>query len=315
MAKDLQVIGLGMCTLDVLMRLKDMPTWEYGTQINEFRLDGGGPVGTAIVAAAKLGARAGFIGTAGTDLSAEIKLRSMIENGVDLSHLVRREGQDDQIIMVFVHSETGERMFSGVSGMYRKPLTIEELDYEYITSAEYLHLDGFHPEAALQAAKWMHSAGKKVVLDGHKTSGSIGSFTRELIRYVDILISGSGFAKALTGISDIYEAGKAVLEFGPQIFVQTEGENGSYTITKNEYFHTPAFNVKVVDTTGAGDVFHGAYIVGLLHGWNVRQIARFSSAVSAIKCTKLGGRSGIPCYDEVISFLKEHGFDKPFFSP
>ena len=140
MANDLQVVGLGLATLDVLLRLKDMPTWERGTRIEGFRLEGGGLVGTAMVASAKLGARVGFIGTAGTDESAEIKLSSMVEVGIDLSHMVRRPGPDDQVMVVHVHAETGERMFSGVRSGERIPVSVEELDQEYITSAEYLHL-------------------------------------------------------------------------------------------------------------------------------------------------------------------------------
>jgi sulfofructose kinase len=307
MSTDLQVIGLGMCTLDVLLRLKDMPSWEHGTRISEFRIDGGGPVGTAMVTSARLGAKVGFIGTAGNDESAEIKLRTMVEAGIDLSHLARRPYPDDQVIIVHVHSDTGERVFSGVGNLQREPLSIDELDKDYITSAEYLHLDGFHFESALQSAKWMREAGKKVVLDGHKTSGSVGKHLCDLIEYVDVLISGSGFAKALTGISDINEAGKKILDLGPSIFVQTEGEDGSWTITADECFRTPAFKVDVIDTTGAGDVFHGAYIVGLLKGWNLEQIALFSTAVSAIECTKLGGRIGIPNFDEVMSFLNNRG--------
>lgn len=309
MSTELDVVGLGMCTLDVLLRLKDMPSWQHGTRIDEFRIDGGGPVGTAMVAAAKLGAKVGFIGTAGNDESAEIKLRSMIDVGIDLSRLVRRPYPDDQVIIVHVHSETGERVFSGVGNIQRQPLRIDELDKDYITSAKYLHLDGFHYESALQSAKWMREAGKKVVLDGHKTSGSVGQHIKNLLEYVDVLISGSGFAKGLTGISDIREAGKKVLDFGPSVFVQTEGEEGSWTFTANETFHTPAFKVDVVDTTGAGDVFHGAYIVGLLKGWDLQGIALFSSAVSAIECTKLGGRVGIPTYDEVMAFLNERGIN------
>ena len=91
--------------------------------------------------------------------------------------------------------------------------------------------------------------------------------------------------------------------------MQTEGEGGSYTLTAEERFHTPAFDVEVIDTTGAGDVFHGAYIVGLLHGWDLRRVALFSTAVAAIKCTKLGGRAGIPCYDEVLAFLRERNVE------
>jgi len=309
MENGLQVVGLGMATLDVLMRLKDMPTWERGTRVNGFRLEGGGPVGTAMVAAARLGARVGFVGTAGTDEAAEIKLRSMVETGIDLSHLVRHTGPDDQIIIVYVHAETGERKFSGVQSTNRQSLSVDELDREYITSAKYLHLEGFHGEAALQAAKWMREAGKTVVLDGGTTTGRVGEHHRKLIEYVDVLITGSGFARGLTEIEDIWEAGEAVLEMGPRIFVETVGEGGSYTITAEEHFHTPAFEVDVVDTTGAGDVFHGAYIVGLLRGWNLRQIALFSTAVSAIKCTKLGGRAGIPCFKDVMTFLRERGIE------
>lgn len=306
---DLQIVGLGLATLDVLMRLTEMPTWEHGTRLSGFRFDGGGLVGTAMVAAAKLGARVAYIGTAGTDEAANLKLKSMVECGVDLSHLVRRDGPEDQIVVVHVHAETGERVFAGMEAWRRQPLRAEELDRDYITSAPYLHIDGFHNEAALRAAKWMREAGKTVVMDGSKTDRPVREHQRALVPYVDVLITGAGFAKGLTGIEDIWKAGEAILEMGPRIFVETVGDEGSYTITADEQFHTPAFQVDVVDTTGAGDVFHGAYIVGLLQRWTPRQIAQFSTAVSAIKCTTLGGRAGIPSFEETLSFLKEHAIE------
>ncbi len=306
---DLQVVGLGLATLDVLLRLKEMPTWEHGTWLSSFAFDGGGPVGTAMVAAARLGAKVGFVGTAGHDEAAELKLRSMVEAGIDLSRLVTRSEPEDQIVFVFVHAETGERVFAGMGSQRQSMLRVEELDRDYITSADYLHLDGFHPEAALQAAQWMHQAGQTVVLDAIKTNGPVPPHLRALIEYVDVLICGSGFAPSLTGISDIWEAGRATLDLGPRIVVQTEGKQGSCTVTAEERFHTPAFDVHVIDTTGAGDVFHGAYIVGLLRGWDLESIALFASAVSAIKCTKLGGRAGIPRYDDVLAFLRERGIE------
>ena len=171
MEKAPQVVGLGMATLDVLLRLEDMPTWDRGTRLSDFRFDGGGPVGTAIVAAAKLGALAGFIGTAGDDAAAELKLRSFVSAGVDLSRIVRREAPEDQIVIVYVHEGSGERVFSGMSRPTNTRLLPEDLDRAYITSADYLHLDGWHAEAALQAAKWMQEAGKTVVMDGSKTTG------------------------------------------------------------------------------------------------------------------------------------------------
>jgi sugar/nucleoside kinase (ribokinase family) len=306
----MQVVGLGLATLDVLIRLKDMPTWVERNQVSGFRFDGGGLVGAAMVAAARLGARAGFIGTTGSDESAELKLRSFVESGVDLSRLVRRDGPEDQVMLVYVHEETGERVFAGVRSGNRQPIRPKELDKAYIASADYLHIDDLlHHEATLQAVRWMQEAGKTVVMDGSRTNGPIRDGHRELIPYVDVLITGEGFARALTGIDDIWQAGQAVLDLGPRIFVETVGEQGSYSITRDEQFHTPAFEVNVVDTTGAGDVFHGAYIVAMMHGWTPRQCALFSTAVSAIKCTKLGGRAGIPTFEQTMTFLRSAGIN------
>jgi len=312
MEKRPQVVGLGMATLDVLLRLKEMPTWDRGTRLSDFGLDGGGPVGTAMVAAAKLGAIAGFIGTVGGDAAAELRMRSFVTAGVDLSRTVRRETPEDQIVIVHVQESSGERVFSGVSRPTDAKLLPRELDRAYITSADYLHLDGWHAEAALQAAKWMQEAGKTVVLDGSKTSGPVRGSRRELIAHVDVLISGSGFVQGVTGLDDRWAALEAVLELGPRIVVQTEGELGSYTVSRDlhfgaDRFHVPAFPCDVLDTTGAGDVFHGAFIVGMIHDWPLRDIVRFATAVSAIKCTRMGGRAGIPDFDEVMAFLAERG--------
>jgi ribokinase len=293
----------------MLVRLERMPTWEGSAGFDGFRFDGGGPVGTAMVAAARLGARAGYVGTAGTDQAAELKLSSFVEAGVDLSQLVRRPGPEDQVILVFVHSETGERVFCGNRRLRAQPLTAAELDRDYITSAPYLHLDSTHAEAARVAAEWMHEASGTVVLDAGKTNGPLSERVMRLLPHVDVLIGGTGVARALTGLPRVEDAAGQLLEMGIAHYVETLADRGSYTITPEGCFHTPAFHVDVVDTTGAGDVFHGAYIVGMLQGWTLREIAQFSSAVSALKCTKLGGRAGIPTMDETLAFLREQGVE------
>ena len=302
-----EIVGLGLATVDVLIRLEDMPTWERGGSFRAVKIEGGGLVGTAMCAAARLGARAAYVGTAGGDAFGDMKWRSLEEYGVDLTHAVRRDSPEEHIVVVYVNERDGERVFAGGGKWRRDVLTVDEIDRDFISSARLLHLDGFQHEAALQAARWMREAGGKVVFDGSKTKGPIGDGTRALLEHVDVLISGSGFVEALTGHAKIADAGPAALDTGLEVVVQTEGEEGCHTFTRDGAFHTAAFDLDVVDTTGAGDVFHGAYLVGMLRGWHLETIARFSSAVAAIVCTQLGGRSGIPTFDETVTFLEDRG--------
>lgn len=303
----IRVVGLGMATLDILVRLNRMPTWDEGGHFSAIAIDGGGPVATAIAAVARLGVPAGFIGTYGSDRLGEIKLRTLTECGIDVSRTVRRPTPENEIVLVHVHEQTGERVFTGSSTFQEYQLTPDELDRDYILAADVLHLDGYHADAALEAARRMRAAGKRVVLDGSATRRPIPPKMAALVSLADVLICGAGFGAMLTGRSDPWEIGRAILDLGPAVVVQTEGRAGSYTVTRGEEFHTSAFEVDVVDTTGAGDVFHGAYIVGMLRGWDVRRIVQFATAVSALKCTGLGGRRPIPCFEQVIAFLRERG--------
>ncbi len=309
MIPPIQIAGLGMACLDILVRAVDLPTWECGTRLQALGIDGGGPVATALVAAQKLGAQTGFIGTCGNDRMGHIKLETLREHGIDVSQVKVRPTPEDQAVLVCIHGETGERIFSGAGHAATQPLHPGELDQAYLTTADFLHLDGFHAEAALQAARWMHAAGKRIMLDGSTTRGPVSASMVNLVRESDILICGSGFGPALTGRSDLWEAGQAMLDLGPQIVVQTEGKEGSYTVTRQERFHFPAYTVKVLDTTGAGDVFHGAYLIGLLRNWDLHTITAFSTAVSALKCAQLGGRQGIPTFEQVQKFLDNNGIN------
>jgi sugar/nucleoside kinase (ribokinase family) len=306
MPPSIQVVGLGLATLDVFVRLKEMPTWGRFGVFDDFRIEGGGMAATAMVAAARLGLRAGFVGIAGSGYAGRLLLESIADRGVDVRGVRQRPAPESRVVMVYV-DEAGERHFSSLRSWGDDWLRPDELDREYFTSADFLHVDGFHFGAAVEAARWMHEAGKKVVYDAAKTICQTEINAPELLKHVDYLICGSGFAPALTGERDRGRAGRAALAMGPGVVVMTEGAEGSTTVTPREEFHTPAFAVTAVDTTGAGDVFHGAYIVGLAHGWPLRDVATFASAAAAIKCTKLGGRAGIPTFDEVMAFLGERG--------
>jgi sugar/nucleoside kinase (ribokinase family) len=302
----IQIVGLGLACLDILVRAKHLPTWDSGTRLNRIAVEGGGPVATGLVAAQRLGISTGFIGTYGSDRLGEIKRQTLVEEGVDVRKMIRRSNPENQVVLVVVNEETGERLFSGVE-IASKDIQPSELDDTYLLQADYLHLDGSHNDAAHLAAQKMKEAGKKVLLDGSATKGPISPGMRNLVSRADFLICGTGFGPALTGENDIREAGKAMLSMGPEIVIQTEGHEGSYTTTANHQFHIPAFDVTVVDTTGAGDVFHGAFLVGHLKGWDLRSIVLFCTAVAGIKCTQLSGRRGIPTFGEAIGFLSQRG--------
>ena len=129
----------------------------------------------------------------------------------------------------------------------------------------------------------------------------------ELFRLTDILIVAERYGREITGREDVAEILEELTRLGPPCVGVTSGERGSALRYHGEIIHVPAFPVKVVDTTGAGDVFHGAFLYGVLRGWEARHILLFANAVSALKCTRLGGRTGIPRVKEVLDFLHARG--------
>ena len=305
MAKKIDIVGLGMNVLDMLIRLPAMPTWEHTGTPSNVLVDGGGLVATALVTAQKFGLSTAFIGTSGNDQMGDIKHQLLAKYGVNLGHTYVMPYPENQICIVYIDENSGERYFSARADFWDHYLDTAQLDHDFITQADYLHIDGYHAEAAEQAAQWMHAAGKQVMFDAGRTSEKkLDDANFRLVNSTDILISGSGYLRALTGIEDIFEAGRKALQMGPRIVVQTEGSAGSYTITAEEEFHHPAFDVDVVDTTGAGDVFHGAYLYGLCQGWNLHHITRFATAASALECRAVGGRIAIPTLQEVEAFLE-----------
>lgn len=298
------VVGIGMNVLDILIRTVKLPTWECTIEPSAVQIDGGGLAATALTAAQKFGLRTAFIGTHGNDQNGRIKHDLLARHGVDLSHEIEIPFSENQICVVFVNENSGERHFQAKADFWDHYIDPGILDEAFICSADILHMDGYHFDAAVQAAKWMHALGKPVMFDAGRTSEKkLSGENIELVRHTDYLISGSGFLQALTGVEDVVEAGRKALTLGPRVVVQTEGEQGSFTVTQDDCFHIPAIPVPVVDTTGAGDVFHGAYLYGLCRGWNLRRITRFASAAAALECTALGGRMAIPALEAVLDLL------------
>lgn len=293
------VIGVGYSAVDYFGIVEDYPPpADVKMPMAQFTKQGGGPVATALVALARLGARTAFVGKMGDDEFGNFMKTELKKENVDISQVVTEPGASSQFAFIIVDNATGKRTIlwsqSDVS-----PLRESEIHRDFITSAKILHLDGLQMEAALVSARWCKESGVTVVLDGDTIRPGI----QELLTLTDVLITSHAFAVQFTGENDINKAIQKMRLLGPKIVGVTLGTEGSVISWEDNIIRKPAFKVKAVDTTGAGDVFHGAFIYGLLKDWTIEKTAEFASAVAAMKCQKLGGRSGIPSLDEVLTFL------------
>ena len=124
---------------------------------------------------------------------------------------------------------------------------------------------------------------------------------------VDVLIPSEEFAKKITGCDRAEDAARVLEErYHPQVLVITQGSEGGFLWESGKAVRYPVFPVKAIDSNGAGDTFHGAFVAARLKGMSVYDACRFASATSALKCTRFGAQAGIPGYEEVLEFMKSH---------
>jgi sulfofructose kinase len=294
----LDIIGVGYACVDYLVKIPRLPGWEDRVVQSDFGRQGGGPVGTAIYAAARLGSRVGLVDQIGDDDFGAFIRNDFAAAGVDLGHLRVAPGAVSPFTVVLVSAETGQRSFL-INRGGAASLTEPELDPDYFAGAAFVHLDGIQPAAALGAARLARRLGVEVSLDGSDVIGDISPIMRELVPLTDVLIAARSFAEKLTGESDPARMARAMLDHGPRLAVVTLAEEGSVLAAGDEIIRQPGFRVSVVDTTGAGDVYHGAFLHGLVQGWPLARVQEHACLVAALKCTRLGGRAAIPTPAEV----------------
>jgi ribokinase len=297
----LDVAGLGYCSYDYLAVVPGRPDFDTDTlTLADFATDGGGPVSTALVALARLGARTAYLGVLGDDAHGQALGAMFAVEGVDCARLRWAAGYRSQVCVILVEQRTGRR-----SILCHRPncpsLDLDDADLALIASARALHLDGHHMYAAVQAARFARSRGVLVCLDANRPREGLG----QLLPHVDLLIASGAFASAFTGLKVASEAAEILRRIGPRTVVVTQSEKGCIWTSEEGTGSSPGFPVKAVDTTGAGDAFHGAFLFGHLRGWPLAQSAEFANAVAAINCTRLGGRSGLPTLSQAIQFLRE----------
>ncbi len=292
------VVGMGLNSVDFLTLVPEFPAPNSKMRMLQFSKQGGGQVATAMVALSRWGVKTKYIGKVGADELGQFSLQSILQEGVDASSVTIEPDTTNQFATILVDGSNGDRTILWNRDdrlMYREG----ELQKEEVCCGRLLHLDGHDIGAAIQCAKWAKEEGIPTVVDLDKAE----PLTSELMKEIDFLVTSSRFPALFTGISD---PKRAFLELQKQtqgFLCTTLGHSGAMAWVNGEIFYAGGFNVKTLDTTGAGDVFHAGFIYGLLQNWEVEKILKFANAVAALKCLDLGGRKGIPTLEKIQPFM------------
>ena len=299
--KEIDVLGIGVSTMDQFHIVEHFTDKEEVQQAKYSKLEGGGPVATALVTLARLGAKTIMLDCIGNDWVGNQIISELRNEKVITDYLIVKNGFTSSLTSIIVRENDGARtiIFSpGNSG----DLGETDVSDELITKAKYIHMNGRHLSACMKACKIAKECNTKISFDGgsHRFRNDL----RKIIPYTNVCIVAKDFSEKYTGKTDKNEAANQLLLEGPEIVVITDGKNGSWLYTNDiNEFHQPAFEMQnVVDTTGCGDSFHGAFLFGLINNYDLYYTIRTASIVAALNTLKLGGRSGLPTLNELQKF-------------
>lgn len=297
------VVGIGHCCRDTICTVEEYPHEDGSTHILSMDdSQGGGAVATALVAVSRLGAHAELIASIGDDAVGDAMLEEFAREGVGTRFVNRISGGRSSVSIVMVDPNKGTR----TKFPYRDdlpPLVFDEERRRMIKSASVVHLDGTNYENALSAARIARKFGTPVSLDGCAMQAD-NAKNLALAAMADVLIMNARYPLRVSGQTNLDDALHAMAALGgARVVAATCGREGCWALVDGNVCHFSAFPVDAVDTTGAGDVFHGAFLVAWLGGESVAESFRFASAVAALKCTRFGGRAGIPTREAVGTFL------------
>ena len=301
--KNFDATGFGITTLDYVCIVDRLASYQKNTTIRDVKFFGGGCVSTALVALNRLGGHSSIITLLGDDWIGREILKGLKEEKIVCIGIEFKKDQLSSFSFIQVNSKNGKRAISNYSGSF-KHLKFGKKSQEIIKRSKILLLDGVLPYENLRAAKFAHKNGIKIMLD----CNDLKNGTKELLTYIDYLITSESFLYDYSKTKDIKNAIKKIKkDYNPEVLVTTLGKNGSIALVDNKIKHVKIFDVNVKDTTGCGDVYHGAFLYGLLQKWNIVDIMTFATAVSSIKAMYYGGRTGIPDFYKTIKFLKKFG--------
>lgn len=283
------VVGLGLNATDTVVLVREFPALGGKERVVGVLRQAGGQVATALVTCRRLGLRCRYIGKVGSDEAGRFQIASLRREGVDTQFTTVVRGAATQFAYIIVDQATGERTVFWDRDP-RLAILPQGLKPQSILTARYLHLDGCDVEACCQAARWARKAGIPVIAD----LDTVYKKVERLFPFIDYLIASANFLPVVTGEADPFR----VLEYMAREYKipapgMTLGRDGALVFWRERFYYSPGFIVETVDTTGTGDVFHGAFIYGLHCGWDMARLLDFSNAMAGLNCTALGARGGI----------------------
>ncbi len=293
-------VGVGICALDHLALLPHFPSPDEKLDLLEFSVQGGGPVPTALATMARLGSRVTFVGKVGSDECGRTVLGELESFGVDVSGAVIDPHSRTARAYIWIDRSTAKRTVA-LDRTNTANLRPKEVRQDLISEGTYLLTDARETEVALEVVRKAKSSGSQIVLD----LGNTREQTEAFLELADFPVVSQTFVDAFWPGTDPAGGVRKLLDWGAKAAVVTCGPEGAFFGENGQVWKQPAFSVKAVDTTGAGDVFHGAFVYGLTKGWSLAEVVRFSAAAAALKCRKIGGRVGIPKHDEVRALLEK----------
>jgi sulfofructose kinase len=286
-AKKVDVVGVGLNATDTLIPLKQFPANGSKIEYERATIMAGGQVASTVVACQTWGLTTRYVGKLGRDDAGRLHEHEFQRLGVEARLVYAQEGSSPRSLILI--DPYGERTVL----CQRDPrlrLQPEELQREWIANARILHVDGFDTEAAIQAAYWAHEAGVAVVADLDEEYEGI----YDLLPLVDYLVVSRNFPTKITGDSDLHRSLSELHQrFRCKVTAATLGPDGVLAWDGTNFHHRSAYKVPVVDTTGAGDIFHAGFIYGLLRNWPLHRQLDFACAAAAINCMHTGARGGI----------------------
>jgi sugar/nucleoside kinase (ribokinase family) len=305
-----RIIAVGELLVEIMRSRLDQPLSRRGEFTGPF--PSGAPA-IFIDAVARLGMPAGFVGVVGQDAFGECVLDRLRQDNVDTSHVRIAPGHTTGIAFVSYSGDGSRSFLFHLSQAAAALLGPEEIDEDYIGQCEFLHVTGsalsFSPRvrhACYRAVQIAKASGASVSFDPNIRPELMGidqvrEICQPVLDHCDLLLPSGQEATMLTGHADSQAACRALLERGIDIVALKLGAEGSIVYTSEQTIRAPPISVTEVDPTGAGDCYGGAFVVGLLEGWELAQVARFANIVGALAVTKLGPMEGAPYRDKVLA--------------